>query len=105
MRHLTDNLTWKNPGQVDADIWNYLGRALPETTVCVMVQDSSSHYRFIANLPDCWDQPVSDRPSDSYLFGEEIGIRLEAVKKAARKRRSSRGHCGICTLVSLVLRH
>ena len=86
MRHLADRLNWTNPGQDAADIRSYLGRALLETEICLMVQDASLRYRFVANLPDCWAQPIDEPPTDVSIFGDEIAATLSTAKKGVAEQ-------------------
>jgi two-component sensor histidine kinase len=74
-------LAWYTPGQDEQELRESLILALLDSGETVMLQDCSSNYIFIANLPDLWQVPAGCEPTDEILFGSELALRLSDLKQ------------------------
>lgn len=75
-------LSWHNASQTDEQLREYLILALLRSNACVTLQDAQLRYLYIANLPGIWRVPADVEPSDTSLFGEDLGMKLDRHKRA-----------------------
>lgn len=74
-------LIWKDPGQPETHLREYLLLALERSGICLTLQDSQLNYVYAANLPEPWRlDPAAGHPTDAAIFGDEVAGMLAASK-------------------------
>ncbi len=74
-------LIWKDPGQPETHLREYLLLALERSGICLTLQDSQLNYVYAANLPAPWRlDPEAGHPTDAAIFGDEVAGMLAASK-------------------------
>ncbi|CUA93232.1 Two-component sensor histidine kinase, HisKA and HATPase domains [Pannonibacter indicus] len=81
MAPVVHRLIWKDPGQPEAHLREYLLLALERSGICLTLQDSQLNYVYAANLPAPWRlDPEAGHPTDAAIFGDELAGMLAASK-------------------------
>jgi two-component sensor histidine kinase len=89
--NLTHPLTWQQAGQSDDRLREFFMPALIDLGASITIQDAGLNYLYVANLPEAWALDSILDPTDQNLFGDEIALRLIALKQGMTES-GKKGH-------------
>jgi two-component sensor histidine kinase len=81
---VVNRLTWFRSQRGEAQLSEFFVLALLEIGVSLILQDLEDNYICITTLPDRWALPQHEEPTDSGIFGPEVGARLKTLKSGIR---------------------
>ena len=77
---MVHRLTWFEPQHGDGQLREFFISALIEIGTSLILQDNYGKYVCITTLPNRWSVVPGEVPSDRSVFGDDIGLKLEALK-------------------------